>query len=447
MVAFLNRMVQTQNKVFASVVIFILVISSRLPFLDAGYGLDPDAWRVANTAKWISVNGAYRASRLPGYPVQEIVSSLVWRWGPIALNGLSVMFAAVGCVALYLALSKMKLERPVLIVITLALTPVVYVASTVSLDYMWGFGFAMLALWQYLEKRPALSGIFMGFAIGCRLSYLLFLLPFIFLGKPPFSRTRLLSKDFAIFTGTALALAIVAYLPAFITYQANFLQVVEPGRTPLQVLRLLSTGIWGRIGAAGLSIALILFGLAIYKNPKRLSGLLKNKSNIIYFSASTLFIFTLLFIRLPIDSGHLIPLLPFALIMMSICFDKTTTYLVFGSIVLSSFVNLDISGLTAGRIIADNFERKAQITLVHQLLATAANLPDNAVLVGGEWFPIATNDLFTRPKNLVFLYSVSLDKASRLIEGGNVLYYFPGQRDLIKYPADTQHIIPLQVEK
>lgn len=447
MVAFLNKTVQTQNKVLVSAILFVLVIGSRLPFLDAGYGLDPDAWRVANTAKWISENGAYRASRLPGYPVQEIVSSFAWRGGPIALNSLSVIFAAVGCVALYLLLSKMKLQRSLLIAVTFAFTPVVYVASTVSLDYMWGFGFAMMALWQYLEKRPALSGIFMGLAIGCRLSYLLFLLPFIFLDKAPLSRTRLLNKDFAIFAGTALALAIIAYIPAFITYKADFLQVVEPSRSPLQVLRLLSTGIWGRIGAAALSIALILLGLAIYKNPKHLRRQHKHKSNIIYFSVSTMFIFALLFIRLPIDSAHLIPLLPFALIMISIYFDKTPTYFIFGSIVLSSFVNLDISGLTAGRIIVDNFERKAQITLVNQLLATTASLPDNAVVVGGEWLPIATNDLFTRPGNLIFLYSVSLGKASRLIEEGNVLYYFPGQRDLIKYPTDTQHIVPLQVEK
>lgn len=48
-----------------------LVLGSRLPFLDAGYGLDPDAWRLARAAHGIATKGVFQVSRLPGHPVVE----------------------------------------------------------------------------------------------------------------------------------------------------------------------------------------------------------------------------------------------------------------------------------------------------------------------------------------------------------------------------------------
>src|ERR1043166_6986783 len=70
-------------------IVFLVVLLSRLPFLDAGYGVNVDAWRVALRAVEIAITGDYSVSRFPGYPIQEIVCSWFWRGGPFALNALS----------------------------------------------------------------------------------------------------------------------------------------------------------------------------------------------------------------------------------------------------------------------------------------------------------------------------------------------------------------------
>jgi len=55
---------------FAFLSLIIIVILSRIFFLNAGYGSEEDAWGVGLTAKHITATGEYEASRLPGHPLQ-----------------------------------------------------------------------------------------------------------------------------------------------------------------------------------------------------------------------------------------------------------------------------------------------------------------------------------------------------------------------------------------
>ena len=52
-----------------------MLVISRLPFLWLGYGEDPDTWRVARSASTLWESGLYETSRMPGYPLHEIISS------------------------------------------------------------------------------------------------------------------------------------------------------------------------------------------------------------------------------------------------------------------------------------------------------------------------------------------------------------------------------------
>ncbi|MBL0103402.1 MAG: hypothetical protein IPP51_06330 [Bacteroidetes bacterium] len=55
----------------------LLVFVSRLPFLSAGFGLDGDSWSVSIAARLLHNTGEYVPSRLPGYPVHELLCSLM----------------------------------------------------------------------------------------------------------------------------------------------------------------------------------------------------------------------------------------------------------------------------------------------------------------------------------------------------------------------------------
>lgn len=69
-----NRFVQpARNPHCQLALVLVVVLFSRLPFLDAGYGVNADAWRVARAAHEIATTGQYSVSRFPGYPIQEIV--------------------------------------------------------------------------------------------------------------------------------------------------------------------------------------------------------------------------------------------------------------------------------------------------------------------------------------------------------------------------------------
>ncbi len=87
--------------------LFVFVLLSRLPFLDAGYGVNIDAWRVARAARTIALSHRYEASRLPGYPVQEFICAALWggkselvEWkaGPVVLNGASALMGAAAVI-------------------------------------------------------------------------------------------------------------------------------------------------------------------------------------------------------------------------------------------------------------------------------------------------------------------------------------------------------------
>src|SRR5579875_145893 len=50
----------------------VVYVLSRLPWVGLGYGSDPDAWRVAMSARYLLQHASYLPSRLPGYPVHDI---------------------------------------------------------------------------------------------------------------------------------------------------------------------------------------------------------------------------------------------------------------------------------------------------------------------------------------------------------------------------------------
>ena len=157
----------------------VVIGMTRLPFLANGYGLDPDAWRVANAARLISQTGTYAASRLPGYPVQEITCSFFWQWGPIALNGLTALMSVLAVLFLMLILRHYgaRLTDAILAGFALAFTPLFFLNSLCSMDYVWAVAFILGAWYVAVRQMPLLAGVLLGIATGCRITSLAMILP------------------------------------------------------------------------------------------------------------------------------------------------------------------------------------------------------------------------------------------------------------------------------
>ena len=71
---------------FKLLLLTLLVLLSRLPFLNAGYGVEEDSWGIAVAAYHTQLYGIMEASRLPGHPVNEFIYSIFWGYGPWLFN-------------------------------------------------------------------------------------------------------------------------------------------------------------------------------------------------------------------------------------------------------------------------------------------------------------------------------------------------------------------------
>ena len=149
---FLNRFKYKDILFFITVA--LLVFLTRLLFLSNSYGVDDDAWRIALAARGISVRQVYRSSRLPGYPVPEIIYSLVWQLGPKIMGGITAALSSLGSAFLYLTLRKLKVQDSLLIAFTFAVTPIIFINSTNTMDYLWSLSFMLGSLYYIYSDAP-----------------------------------------------------------------------------------------------------------------------------------------------------------------------------------------------------------------------------------------------------------------------------------------------------
>jgi hypothetical protein len=155
---------------FLFLMVFSIVLVSRLPFIDAGYGIEQDGWRVAATARYFALSGEYKVSRFPGFPIVEFVCSLVWKHGALAMNFLTALASAVTAGMLSLIAKRYGSRDSILLALTFAFTPIVFINSTVTMDYLWAMMFVSLGWYAGLNGKPIFAGLLLGIAIGCRIT-------------------------------------------------------------------------------------------------------------------------------------------------------------------------------------------------------------------------------------------------------------------------------------
>ncbi|MGH2568882.1 MAG: hypothetical protein ACRDGA_11125 [Bacteroidota bacterium] len=176
----LKRSAVLQNDVVLFVLLTATVFLTRLPLLDAGYGSDPDAWRVVLVARSLTTTGEYTVSRFPGFPVHELTASLFWNAGPAVLNGITAFFSALGVAWFGLVLKSLGYKQYWLGSFALAFTVVLFINSTVTLDYLWALHFILASFYCVGRDKPLVGGLLLGLAIGCRVTSVLMVVPLLY---------------------------------------------------------------------------------------------------------------------------------------------------------------------------------------------------------------------------------------------------------------------------
>lgn len=331
-------------------ILFILfsVIVTRLPFLWIGYGSDADAWLVASSASTLWNTGEYFPSRLPGYPLHEIVLAPVVALGGAPFSNTLTLFVTLAAIVIWYCIVQRYSRHPNLLTLAFAFSPVVWQHSAGTMDYLWPLCFVLAALLCAERRSVLISAIFIGIAIGFRLSTAFFVIPlFVVLWLKKKSRIELLA-----FCSACIIISIIVYLPLLTKYglvgwmEATLLQMsdVHP-ESFLQ--RAIAFG-YRSVYSVG-PITMLLAGLFLWRGRKLLRESLHAKEPMVMFSILVILIYAILFWLLPIERAYLLPAMPFLFLLVSRSSSTNQLSLFTSVLILSGLCTIDVIDKTDRR--------------------------------------------------------------------------------------------------
>ena len=433
--------------------LFFIVLVSRIPFLFAGYGAEEDSWGIVRAVMRTVELGSYEPSRLPGHPVAEAIYLLFPHGNYFAYNFVSAIFSA--CAVLFFALSLRTLgsKRYLLLPYTLAFIPVFYTGSTYTIDYCISLAFAMMSFYALLKDRAGWAGLLLGMATGCRITSIVFLIPFSILF---YYRTKsfLHYPRLLLFT---LFFSAISYLPVIVKFGGDFFTYYDQfGYPPFtKILYKASIGVFGSLGIIALLYALVILA----KNKFTQKGISNFESGIpgklILISIIPVLIFILAYLKLPQKSAYLIPALPFILILLSVYLDEKklrwTCFLLLlspfafgfnladdkrGSVPSALSASFRVSGqeicfdMIKGPLWADISKRKQKMNYVDHVIEYCAKNKENRIVISGWWYNEI--EVTLHRKNLPgmennFVFYIDKEQMDRYRADGYELYYLPEQ--------------------
>lgn len=385
-----------------AVVLALLYILSRIPWLGLGYGADPDAWRVAMSARYLATHGSYLPSRLPGYPVHDIaMAALIWG-GWRLTNAATLIVSLVGVLVFAWIVRRLACKNSGLLVITFAFLPLLWSTSVATLDYSWALTFLLAAYLCALYQKPALAGLFVGLAGGCRISYLVFALPLALL----LWQHGRLQPVLRLVLATCLTWALV-FSPVWLRYGTHFWNFYDYRPSWGDLLHALGEQ---TIGVAPLAVLTALLA-ASWRELRRLPELVRIDPQINAW-ALIILLTMFIYIRLPLQTYYLIPAAPFALLLLARLLKPHLLTIACAALLLGGFVDVytaSPSGWrspeallsirpTAGLVLQDYRLRSDRMALVRQF--DHLGVPEHSVVAAGFYFPMVA-ELFHEQMRLV----------------------------------------------
>jgi hypothetical protein len=402
-------------------------------------------------ARRICETGQYTASRLPGYPLPELIGALLWRGGPLVLNGCTAVFSAWAAASFIRAAKVLGSADPLLAGLALAMTPVVFVNSVNSMDTVWALALILASHHAVLIGRPTRAGVLLGLAIGCRMTSGAMLLPLSILLCARQVKGRR-GRAVAALCLAACLVGALLFVPVFARYGWGMLHFSEPPDYPsaLSVVSRATLHVWGGVGLVG-----VFFGVLSMMPGRRVLRRASNPSSAggatVACSIVAVGLYAIGFARLPLSEGYLIPAVPFAILLMGQFLSRRVFRFVCVTLCLSPFVcgigraesesawtysdravRFVVGGqslvldATRGPILRAHAERVGGAVFVDRILSNGRSLPEGSVVIVGYWLPQIRVRLGGGSTDHV-RYVYLLDEASLAAHRseGNGVYYLP----------------------
>lgn len=429
--------------------LMVVIFASRLPFLFDGFGAEEDAWALPMVAGRIATTGHYEVSRLPGHPVQELTYSMMYDAGPVAYNLVTALLSTLGLAAFVLMLKKFGHASPLSVAAFTAFTPIVYINSTNALDYTWALAFVLLAGYMLSHRSTVPAGILTGLAVGCRMTAGAMVLPYTILLWMTTEKNIRGALVFR-FVITAMVSSAAVFLPAYLEYGIDFFTYYQHFPTPglLKNCYKGTLGVWGLPGTIALAAALLMIILRKRKLPAA------NNLQALYWCALlTVLLYVVSFIRLPLKSAFMIPLVPFVLLALSLLLDGKMFRVTGMAITLSCFlfgINLAeanrgsaVSPLAwvtraggqtiavdpiIGLVTADRSKRRQRTAYANAVLNKTTRLQGKHFILAGWW--LADLQYLSRDSpasNVLFRYYTDEPELQWYRQQGYTIYYLDDQ--------------------
>src|SRR6476646_9202612 len=377
----------TQRRPF--LILAIVFYLARLPFINEGYGTDPDAWRVVMTAQHLWDEGQYFPSRLPGNPLHEFVVALLLPGGWLLTGFATMTVSLLGVYVFGRILKHLSLPMPGLVTIGFAFTPLLYINSIATMDYMWVLTCLLGAYYCLLTRRPVYAGVLIGLAIGFRMQALAFLPPMaIFLWRA--DRWR----EIPSFVMAAAATSMLAFAPVFVVYGTTFVNFYDAAIPYQDVLALIGKEALGIFGSLG-----VLVGAAVsWRRFAKLGSDLKSSAVVLSWFAVIVF-YVSSFLRLPHEIAYLIPIFPFGMMIMAKYYTRTALTVAVLAIMVAGIIDITTPGVGLqlsdvknarpgqGLVLSNKITQDGQREFARQVMSD--QVPDHAVVMIGYIFPEA----------------------------------------------------------
>ena len=290
--------------------LFIITLLIRVPLLNIGYGPEEDAWGHVQNIYEMKEAGHYIMSRLPGHPVYEGLLYLLFPLhSALVYNLLSAIASGLAVVAFYKLAQHFKIKQAFYAALTFAFVPIFYLTSTYTVDYTLGLAFALWAYYFVIKHKITWSALLLALAVGTRITWFLMLIPILAtlngyrIDQFKIKKTFQFLLIFGVVTASA-------YFPVYDTYGIAFFNTYKLPYPPLAKAIYKGTiGVWGLIGTAALFLLSLLF-LARFKH--YLNQL--RWRHMIWLIP--IFLYSLIYLRLPEKSAFFIPVIPFLLLLI-----------------------------------------------------------------------------------------------------------------------------------
>ena len=368
-----------------------MIALSRVPFLEPGYGVNVDAWRVARVARSIAETGELRSLALSG--LSSCRNSLAPGSGTAdrsLLNGLSALMSLLACFGTWQVARHLRCRDTLLLISALAFTPVFYVSSVTAKTTS---GPWLLPGWRCgwrSQSKPLLSGILLGFGVGCRITTGGMLLPLalILIGA---NRGPARWRAVSVLGIASVLTGAICFLPVWRRYGWGFVQFYEShGRPEATSILLRGTWeVWGALGLVGL-VRLVRHRSFYHRHGLRPTSIPAPDNRMVMPALlCIILVYAGAFLRVPDQAGHPSPVVPATLLLLARFAPRRAFQICCALLIIAPFLDFSLKGLQAGAILADHRERQHTMSEVTRFVQfTEAELPGENLVVVGGWEPM-----------------------------------------------------------